>query len=156
MNHRTGRNEADPADTYAKGIGRLAGLAVLIFLLPVMLLCACTLDKAEDEKVRDLEFTVIGEGDAPQELQEIIGQKKTQPFKLTYSDDQNLYIVVGYGPQSTGGYSITVEELYLTENSIVIDTELMGPAKGEPAAQETSYPLVIVKTEYLEDPVVFE
>ncbi len=149
------RTESNGADTYARRGGRLSLLA-LLFLFPVMLLCACTLDKADDEKVRDLEFTVIGEGDAPQELKELIGQKKTQPFKLTYSDDQNLYIVVGYGPQSTGGYSITVNELYLTDNSIVIDTELKGPEKGEPAAQETSYPLVIVKTEYLEDPVVFK
>lgn len=135
---------------------RLARLLAVVLLLPALLLGACTMDKTDDGKVRDLEFTVIGEGDAPQELQDLIAQKKTQPFKLTYSDDQNLYIVVGYGPQSTGGYSITVEELYLTENSIFINTELKGPAKGEPAAPETSYPVVIVKTEYLEDPVVFD
>ncbi len=134
----------------------LARLLAVVLLLPALLLGACTMDKTDDGKVRDLEFTVIGEGDAPQELQDIIAQKKAQPFKLTYSDDQNLYIVVGYGPQSTGGYSITVEELYLTENSIFINTELLGPAKGEPAAPETSYPVVVVKTEYLEDPVVFD
>ncbi len=136
--------------------GRLTRLLAVVLLLPALLLGACTMDKADNGKVRDLEFTVIGEGDAPQELKDLIAQKKTQPFKLTYSDDQNLYIVIGYGPQSTGGYSITVEELYLTENSIFFNTELKGPAKGEPAAPETSYPLVIVKTEYLEDPVVFD
>ena len=135
---------------------RLIRLLAAVLLLPALLLCACTMDKTDNGKVRDLEFTVIGEGDAPQELQDLIAQKKAQPFKLTYSDDQNLYIVVGYGPQSTGGYSITVEELYLTENSIFINTELKGPAKGEPAAPETSYPVVVVKTEYLEDPVVFD
>lgn len=133
-----------------------AALTALVFLLAALILGGCTLDRADDEKVRDLEFTVIGEKDAPQELQEILAQKKTQPFKLTYSDDQNLYIVVGYGPQSTGGYSITVEELYLTENTIFIDTELLGPPRGENAASETSYPLVIVKTEYREEPVVFD
>ena len=58
--------------------------------------------------------------------------------------------------QDTGGYSISVEELYLTENSIVIDTELTGPEKGETPAPETSYPYVVVKTEYLENPVVFQ
>ena len=131
-------------------------LWMFLFLLPALLLGACTLDKTDDEKVRDLEFTVIGEKDAPQELQEILAEKKTQPFKMTYSDDSSLYIVVGYGPQSTGGNSITVEELYLTENTIYIDTELKGPARGETAAPETSYPLVIVKTEYLEEPVVFD
>ncbi len=131
-------------------------MLTVLCLTTAFLTTACTVDKTEDGKVRDLEFTVIGEGDAPQELKDILAEKRTQPFKLTYSDDQNLYIVVGYGPQVTGGYSITVEELYLTENSIVIDTELLGPAKGETVAPETSYPFVIVKTEYLEDPVIFQ
>ena len=81
--------------------------------------------------MRDLEFSVVGDGDVPAELKQIISEKTLQPFKLTFSDEQNLYIVVGYGPQSTGGYSIAVKELYLTENSIVIDTELLGPEKGE-------------------------
>ena len=131
-------------------------MLTVLCLTTAFLTTACTVDKTEDGKVRDLEFTVIGEGDAPQELKDILAEKRTQPFKLTYSDDQNLYIVVGYGPQVTGGYSITVEELYLTENSIVIDTELLGPAKGETVAPETSYPFVIVRTEYLEDPVIFQ
>ena len=64
--------------------------------------------------------------------------------------------MVGYGPQSTGGYSIAVKELYLTSNSIVIDTELLGPEKGENPAPETSYPYVVVKTEFSQKPVVFE
>ena len=103
-----------------------------------------------------MDFTVVGETDIPEELRSIIAEKKAQPFKLTYSDNENLYIVVGYGPQNTGGYSIAVKELYLTDNSIVIDTELIGPAKGENPAAETSYPYVVVKTEYLENPVVFQ
>lgn len=135
--------------------------AILLILMVVWVFVArvlggCSIAKDDGEKVRDLEFTVTGEADLPEELRSIIAEKKTQPFKLTYSDNENLYIVVGYGPQDTGGYSIAVEDLYLTENSIVIDTELIGPAKGEPAAAETSYPIVTVKTEYLENPVVFQ
>ncbi len=125
-------------------------------LVCAAVLAGCTAGKTGSEKVRDLEFTVIGEADAPQQLQEILAQKKTQPFKLTYTDEESLYIVVGYGSQPTGGYSIVVEELYLTDNSIVADTELRGPEKGETAAQEISYPFIIIKTEYLEDPVVFQ
>lgn len=128
----------------------------LLIAAAALIASGCTADKAEKEKVRDLEYTVIGEADAPQELQQILAEKRTQPFKLTYSDDRNLYIVVGYGPQNTGGYSIAVEELYLTDNSIVADTELLGPQKGEAAAPETSYPLIIIMTEYLESPVIFQ
>ena len=64
--------------------------------------------------------------------------------------------MVGYGEQPTGGYSIEVDELYLTENAIVIDTELEGPEKGEPTGVEKSYPYVVVRTEYLEEPVIFQ
>lgn len=129
--------------------------AVLITLL-IPILSACTFKKEDGEKVRDLEFTVIGETDIPQELQTILAEKKTQAFKMTYTDAQNLYILVGYGPQQTGGYSIQVEELYLTDNAIVLDTELLGPEKGETAAPETSYPLIIIRTELLENPVIFK
>ena len=64
--------------------------------------------------------------------------------------------MVGYGEQATGGYSISVNELYLTENSIVIDTELKGPEKGETVGVEKSYPYIAVQTEYLENPVIFQ
>lgn len=138
-----------------KRISRRLAAAFLVAVVTLMM-TGCKVEKADAEKVRDLEFTVVSEADAPQELQQILAEKRVQPFKLTYSDDQNLYIVIGYGPQNTGGYSIAVEELYLTENSIVIDTELLGPEKGEAAAPETSYPVIIVKTEYLENPVIFQ
>lgn len=119
-------------------------------------LSGCSSSKDDGKKVRDLEFSVIGEPDIPQELKQIISEKQTSPFKLTYSDDKNLYITVGYGEQPTGGFSISVNELYLTENSIVIDTELKGPEKGEPTGPEKSYPYIVIRTEYLENPVVFQ
>ena len=49
-----------------------------------------------------------------------------------------------------------MEEQYLTENSIVIDTELKGPEKGETVGVEKSYPYIVVQTEYLENPVIFQ
>lgn len=129
---------------------------LLIWVFVARVLSGCSINKDEGNKVRDLEFTVVGETEIPQELMKIIAEKKTAPFKLTYSDDQSLYIVVGYGEQATGGFSIAVDDLYLTENSIVIDTELKGPDKGELAGAEKSYPHIVVKTEFLENPVVFQ
>lgn len=129
---------------------------LLIWVFVARILSGCSINKDEGNKVRDLEFTVVGEAEVPQELMKIVAEKKMTPFKLTYSDDQSLYIVVGYGEQETGGYSIAVDDLYLTENSIVIDTELKGPEKGETAGAEKSYPYIVVKTEFLENPVVFQ
>ena len=110
---------------------KLSCLLMAGIMLALLFISGCKISKDDGKKVRDLEFTVVGEVDIPAELKQIITEKLSQPFKLTFSDEQNLYIVVGYGSQSTGGYSIAVKELYLTDNSIVIDTELLGPEKGE-------------------------
>ena len=134
----------------------LVVVALLAWVFVVRFLTACSVEKEELEKVRDLEFTVVGETDLPEELKNVIEEKKMGPFKLTYTDDQNLYIVVGYGEQETGGYSISVKELYLTENAIVTDTELLGPQMGETTGVEKSYPFVVIKTEDLEQPVIFQ
>lgn len=134
----------------------LLACGLLVWVFVVRVLTGCSVQKENQEKVRDLEFTVTGEADLPQELAQLIQEKKAAPFKLTYSNDQGLYIVVGYGEQQTGGYSIRVQELYLTENSIVIDTELLGPEKGEEVGVEKSYPYIAVQTEYLENPVIFQ
>ena len=120
----------------------------------LLLLYGCTAPK--EEKVRDMEFAVAAAHEIPQDLAQIIAEKQQSPFKLTYSDNDNLYIVVGYGEQAGGSYSIQVHELYLTENSIVIDTELLGPETGEAAGEEKSYPFIVVKTEYSDLSVIFQ
>lgn len=129
---------------------------LIVWVFVVRCLSGCSVGKDDGGKVRDLEFTVVGDGEVPQELMKTIEEKKSDVFKLTYSDGQSLYIVSGYGEQPTGGYSITVEELYLTENSIVMDTDLKGPENGEDPGSEKSYPYIVIKTEYLENPVVFQ
>ncbi|MDO4267151.1 MAG: protease complex subunit PrcB family protein [Eubacteriales bacterium] len=129
---------------------------LVLWAFAARFLTGCSVKKEHQDKVRDLEFTVAGEAELPEELKNLVDEKKTEPFRLTYSNDQGLYIAVGYGEQPTGGYSIAVSELYLTENSIVIDTELLGPEQGETAGIEKSWPYLVVKTEYLENPVIFQ
>lgn len=104
-------------------------------------------------KVQDLSFTVVEEEDYPKELANAINQKKESSFRLTYSDGESLYIAVGYGKQPTGGYSIQVPALYLSKEVVVLDSNLCGPeGQGMGAA---SYPYLVVKTEFREEPVVF-
>ena len=136
---------------------RFLPLRLLFFSLLVLLLglTGCGGDKGEEKKVKDLEFTVASPGEIPAELTQIIEQKKKDSFRLTYTNDQNLFIAAGYGEQKTGGYSITVPELYLTENSIIIKTELIGPDKQSQECLEPSWPFIVVKTELLEKPVIF-
>ena len=110
-----------------------------------------SLKNSEDGMV----FSPVAEADIPAALKELIDKKREKPFKLTYADGQEMYIVIGEGPQKGGGYSVAVKALYETDNSIVIRTELMGPEAGEAKGTENSYPVLIVKTEYRDKPVVF-
>ena len=123
-------------------------------VLPVL---GCGITKGEKtEKVKDLDFTVVEEADLPDALKALIEEKKKEPMKLSYSNEEYMYIVVGYGEQRSGGYSISVDELYLTENAIYIKTTLIGPKEDEKVTQAATWPYVVVKIELREELVVFE
>lgn len=130
-------------------------LPVLFLLLAAIFLSGCKIEEGGTEKVKDLEFTVVKEEEIPDRLVELIEQNKNQPFKLTYSDDSCLYIVEGYGMQESGGYSVQVLECYLTSNSVVFKTNLLGP-KEKTETETKSYPYVVIKTEYRDEMVVFQ
>lgn len=127
-----------------------------LLLLTSILLSGCGIGAGENTRLRDLEFTVVSEERLPEELKGLIDERKNAEFKVTYSDNEYLYICVGYGEQQTGGYSIAVNDLYLTDTSICISTSLLGPGPEDTTGNAPSYPYIVVKTEYLDKPVVFE
>ncbi len=120
------------------------------------LLGGCGFGQKKTAKLRDLDFTVVSDDRLPEELKSILEDKKQNEFKITYTDDKYLYICIGYGAQQTGGYSISVRELYLTENAIYVDTDLMGPSAAEVIKESPSYPYIVIKIEYLDKTVVFQ
>lgn len=124
----------------------------------LLMLTGCAKEKDPLLKVKDLEFTVLAEDNIPGELKTVIEEKKADAFKVTYQDNGFLYICIGYGEQISGGYSITVNDLYLTENAIYADTTLLGPEPGDESAAKRntpSYPYIVIKTEFVDKPVVF-
>ena len=138
-----------------KKIGGFRGIFAGCFLL-CFWLAGCSMLSEERIKLRDLEFTVLSEEKIPQELMTIMQEKKGEPFKLTYSDRDYLYISIGYGEQATGGYSIAVNELYLTDNAIYVNTTLLGPDTTVKVDNTPSYPCIVIKTEKLDETVIFE
>lgn len=134
---------------------RKRGCFAALFLIAAVL-AGCTFMSDERIKLRDLDFTILSEGKIPEELAGIIAEKQAEPFKLTYSDNEYLYICIGYGEQATGGYSIAVNELYLTDNAIYVNTTLLGPDASEKNNPTPSYPYIVIKTEYLDETVIFE
>ena len=120
----------------------------MLGLLGLGLLAGCSEKKDPMEKIKDLEFTVLSEDNIPEELKVVIDQ-----------DNGFMYICVGYGEQVSGGYSIAVNALYLTENAIYADTTLLGPDPSDPAAgkkNSVSCPYIVLKTEFIDKPVVFD
>ena len=119
-------------------------------------LTACTTSVQQSESQDDMEFTVVSEDRLPEELKEIVEGKKESAFKLTYADEGYLYICTGYGKQDSGGYSITVDSLYETENAIYVNTNLLGPKAGSASGNSPSYPYIVIKVEFRDKTVVFD
>ena len=129
---------------------------ISLMFLALLLLCGCGIEKQSPEKIKSLDFTVLAPEEMPEELLNVLEEKKTESFKVTYKDEGYLYICIGYGEQKSSGYSIAVKDLYLTENAVYVDVELLGPGKGEKTENLVTCPYIVLK---LEDPglsVVFE
>lgn len=127
-----------------------------LLMLIIWILTGCGVRTQDPERLKDVEFTVLDLEKVPEELRNVLEEKKVSPFKVTYEDEGYLYICIGYGEQKSSGYSIIVEDLYLTSNAICVDTELLGPGNGEETAEATTCPYIVLKLQDLEMPVVFE
>lgn len=127
----------------------------LAALVLALVLGGCVLRQGQ-EKLQDLDYTVVKPEEIPQTLAEQIEEEKAAAFEFTYSDNEYLYIARGYGEQETGGYSIAVEECYLADNAICVRTALSGPQVGEQVHKEPSYPYIVIKTELREEKVIFQ
>ena len=136
---------------------RWKNVAAAMLLLCVVL-TGCGMSGERNIKLRDLDFTVLSEEKIPEELKTVIAEKGSEPFRLTYSDNQNLYISIGYGEQKTGGYSIAVDELYLTDDAVHVSTSLLGPdiTGQKENTGKPSVPYIVLKTEMLDKTVIYE
>lgn len=128
----------------------------LVICLFLFTLTGCVSEPVKTEKLRDLEFTVLDKLSVPDEFQALVEEKKEKPFRLTYADAEELYIAEGYGAQLKTGYSVEVTELYETENTIFIHTNLLGPGKEEETKEITTFPYVVVKLKLIDKNVVFD
>lgn len=134
---------------------------VILFMLTMMSCFIClgscgVIEEKDDKKIGDVEFDIISEENLPKEVKELVEKGKNQSFKTTYTDGGNLYIIAGYGKQQTGGYSIAVEELHETNNSIYVKLKFMGPSKNEEVTQEFSYPYIVIRMQNTGKSVVFK
>ena len=128
----------------------------LLFLMLFLLsLCACSIRFDDEEKVRDISFTVVDERDIPEELKARMEKEKQEPFRLTFADEGWLYLARGYGEKKTGGYSVEVTECYESTNAVCLRTRLLGPSREDEIPKGATWPWVVVNVEYCDKNVLF-
>lgn len=145
LSAKTGRNQSKQ-NTIA------VGCMLLIFLL---MAGGCSLVKIEEGERTPLAYTVVETAELPSSAREMIQEKKDRDFQMTYQKEDTVYLIRGYGKKMSGGYSIQVAELSVSSTAVFFKTRLIGPEK-ENQSGAPSYPYIAVKTEYREEPVIFE
>lgn len=128
---------------------------VCLAVCMVLILCGCRIIRVEEEERKPLEYTVVNPQEIPAEVLSLIEEKKAKEFQMTYQSGEDMYLLKGYGQQMSGGYSIRVEELSGSSNGIFFKTRLLGP-EDDSLGGEPSYPYIVVRTAYLDEPVLFE
>lgn len=132
------------------------GAGILLLVMTGLFLWGCSIEKVRAGDGLKPEYTVMKEADFPDKVKELVEQNREEEFQMTYQDGGYLYLLKGYGKQETGGYSIQIEDLSLWDNAIHLKTILLGPEDGEELTDEPSYPCLVVKMKYREEPVIFE
>ncbi|MGN0496554.1 MAG: protease complex subunit PrcB family protein [Lachnospiraceae bacterium] len=131
-------------------------LIVSILTFFIACLIGCEVEETSEKKIKDLEFTVCDESRLPDALVDIIKEKKKEPFKLTYRTKDYMYIVVGYGASDRTDISVTMTDLYLTENAVFVNTDLVANGEERLEGEMVSYPWIAVKCELYDVQVVFQ
>ena len=97
-----------------------------------------------------------GRTELPPEVKKIIEVKKQEEFQMAYQCEGELYLLRGYGIQSSGGYSIQVEYVRENEEELHIKTRLLGPESREEQKDTISCPSIVVKVENRNKKIVFD
>lgn len=100
---------------------------VMSLVFSCLFICACTVKGNQDteSKMEAFECEVCVESQLPDELREIIEEKKDKAFNLTYRNNKYLFIVVGYGEKDRSNYFVGVRDICASDRGIYVSTELM-------------------------------
>lgn len=137
-----------------KKYNKIITFCMLLFVMVVLV--GCKLEETTEEKIKDLDYTICDEGKVPKGLYALIEQKKKEPFKLTYTVKDYMYIVIGYGAQDRMDLSIQLKELYLSENAIFVRTQLVSEREERLGKDKVAYPVIVVKCERHDVAVIFK
>ncbi|MGN0438082.1 MAG: protease complex subunit PrcB family protein [Lachnospiraceae bacterium] len=129
-------------------------ISILVFLIAC--LTGCQKYQSGKAQIKKLDFTVCDNDCLPDELLDMIQEKKKEPFRMTYRTKDYMYIIVGYGGCDRTDVYVTVSSLYLTKNGIVIETDLVSNGEERLQGDILSYPYIVVKCELYDEQVIFQ
>lgn len=134
---------------------RLAVWGMITFLVISIVGCGVMQKKKEGEEAA-IDYTVVKTADYPLEIREFLEEKRQEKFQVSFLCQGSLYLMQGYGIQTSGGYSIQVE--YVRENSeeVHIKTKLTGPDVSEKHLDAMSCPVIVVKIEARDKKIIFD
>lgn len=118
-------------------------IMILSCVIMLAVLGGCV-EKEKEEERKERDFTICTEDQTPEEVKKIIEEKKESAFQFTYSLQEYMYIVIGYGEQKGGGYSIEVVEFSEDQENVYVNTNLMGSDKVQKEGIKT-YPYIVMK-----------
>ena len=136
-------------------IRKCKSAVVLVICIVAIFFTGCKFTNMDSKKVSDIDFTVVEDEDLPIELKKLIDEKKSGTMRMTYTTKDYTYLVAGYGTKPTSGYSISVDDVYLGENAIYVNVNLLGPEKDEQVTETATTPYIVIKIEKREESVIF-
>ncbi len=127
--------------------------AICVICLSLMTMTACSENTSGEHT--EIEYTVVENEDIPSELKKLIDNKKNNTLRLTYTTKDYTYVVAGFGTKDTSGYSIKVNAVYKSADTIYADFTLVGPAQNEAVNEAATTPYIVLKYEKRDEAVVF-
>ena len=129
---------------------------LLLLVLFSCLLYGCSIEKVRAGDGVKPEYTVMKEEDFPEKVKELIAQNQETEFQMTYQDAGYLYLLKGYGKQETRRIQHTDLRFIPVGKRHSFADCAYRPRDGEELKEEPSYPCLVVKMKYREEPVIFE
>lgn len=96
-------------------------------------------------KKEEIEYAICKDSNLPEQLQELLEERKKKPGTFTYRNSTYLYLVVCYGKKEYSGFSVKIEECWKSEEILFLRTQLMGPAVGEKIIETETFPYIVVR-----------
>lgn len=105
---------------------------------------------------QDLQYEVIKIDHAPAAIYEVYELQKYKQGYSVNSYDNSSYILITMGEAPSGGYFIDVQDVYKSNDSLVIKTGFNEPKPNEMVITVITFPAIVIKVPNTNDPIIVQ